>query len=153
MALSRPNRRALAFVPLAVLAAVWANATVAPTVPVAAVPVQVVQAARAAQAEMAAPAAVSPGSPASVSDPQSIAPTSALVRATTVSQVGSPSDIPSHALAAYQRAESVLGTADSACRLPWELLAAVGRVESDHGRYGGSVLNDEGIAQPSIIQE
>src|SRR5204862_115759 len=52
--------------------------------------------------------------------------------------------------AAYERTEAVLAQADPACNLPWELVAAIGRVESDHGRYGGSVLNDDGVSTPGI---
>jgi uncharacterized membrane protein YgcG len=59
--------------------------------------------------------------------------------------------IPSTALAAYQRAETLLGQADPACHLPWTLVAAIGRVESNHGRYGGSSLDNDGVATPSII--
>ncbi len=46
--------------------------------------------------------------------------------------------IPTAALAAYQRAETVINAADTTCHLPWQLAAAIGRVESDHGRVGGS---------------
>jgi hypothetical protein len=59
--------------------------------------------------------------------------------------------IPSAALAAYQRAETLLGQADPACHLQWTLVAAIGRVESNHGRYGGSSLDNAGVATPSII--
>ncbi len=59
--------------------------------------------------------------------------------------------IPSAALAAYQRAEAVINTADETCNLPWQLVAAIGRVESDHGRVGGSSLDDEGLATPGIV--
>ena len=59
--------------------------------------------------------------------------------------------IPSAALAAYQRAEAVINTADDTCNLPWQLVAAIGRVESDHGRSGGSSLDDEGVATPGIV--
>ena len=38
----------------------------------------------------------------------------------------------------------------SGCNLPWELIAAIGRVESDHGRFGGNALDDEGVARPGI---
>lgn len=55
-------------------------------------------------------------------------------------RVGEPSDFPGSlgstppaALAAYQRAAAVLDAA-GACGLEWTVLAAVGRVESDHGR-------------------
>lgn len=60
-------------------------------------------------------------------------------------------DIPDQALAAYQRAAAVLGSADPACHLQWELLAAVGRVESDHGRHGDSRLDSSGRARPAIV--
>ena len=60
------------------------------------------------------------------------------------------SGIPSAALAAYQRAEAVINAADTSCELPWQLIAAIGRVESDHGRFGGNVLDDDGVAQPGI---
>jgi hypothetical protein len=59
--------------------------------------------------------------------------------------------IPSAALQAYQRASQVLASADRGCKLSWQLLAAVGRVESDHGRYGGNKLDEEGRSKPGIV--
>ncbi|WP_415839295.1 lytic murein transglycosylase, partial [Nocardioides zeicaulis] len=79
--------------------------------------------------------------PASVGD--------AVSRAATFSPADA-SSIPEVALAAYQRAEAVINQADRSCRLPWELVAAIGRVESDHGRSGGSSLDDRGVARPGI---
>jgi hypothetical protein len=58
--------------------------------------------------------------------------------------------IPSAALAAYLRAETVINAADTSCHLPWQLVAAIGRVESDHGRVHGSHLTGEGLARPAI---
>jgi cell division septation protein DedD len=58
--------------------------------------------------------------------------------------------IPSAALAAYQRAETVINATDTSCHLPWQLVAAIGRVESDHGRVHGSYLTSNGLAQPAI---
>jgi len=58
--------------------------------------------------------------------------------------------IPSAALAAYQRAETVINSADKACHIPWQLIAAIGRVESDHGRYGGNTLGVDGVSRPGI---
>ncbi|GAA5133720.1 hypothetical protein GCM10023339_69730 [Alloalcanivorax gelatiniphagus] len=63
---------------------------------------------------------------------------------------GSASDIPQAALSAYQRAEAVINKADRGCNVPWELIAAIGRVESDHGRFGGNSLDDQGVARPGI---
>jgi membrane-bound lytic murein transglycosylase B len=57
-------------------------------------------------------------------------------------------DVPAAALRAYRRAAAAVG---SRCRLPWELLAGIGRVESDHGRYGGSTLGADGVPRPAIV--
>lgn len=62
----------------------------------------------------------------------------------------STNGIPSAALSAYRRAETLLGKADDSCRLPWNLVAAIGRVESNHGRTNGNSLDGSGIAQPGI---
>ena len=58
--------------------------------------------------------------------------------------------IPPAALAAYQRAETVINAADKGCNLAWQLIAAIGRVESDHGRADGNTLDAEGVATPGI---
>ena len=63
----------------------------------------------------------------------------------------STNGIPSAALAAYQRAETVINAADKTCQLSWQLVAAIGRVESDHGRYGGNALDANGTARPGIL--
>ncbi len=60
-------------------------------------------------------------------------------------------DLPQAALSAYQHAASVMASDDPSCQLPWTLLAGIGRVESDHGRYGGSVLASDGVSRPEII--
>jgi hypothetical protein len=59
--------------------------------------------------------------------------------------------IPAPALAAYHQAAALLGRADPACHLDWAVLGAIGRVESDHARFGGNALDGRGIAQPGII--
>jgi hypothetical protein len=59
-------------------------------------------------------------------------------------------DIPAPALRAYQLAAYTLEKAAPACHLDWSLLAAIGRVESDHGRYGGATLHDNGVSSPVI---
>ncbi len=62
----------------------------------------------------------------------------------------SSNGIPSAALFAYRRAETLLSKSDASCKLPWNLVAAIGRVESNHGRSNGNALNDDGLAQPGI---
>ncbi|WP_374968154.1 hypothetical protein [Terrabacter sp. BE26] len=59
--------------------------------------------------------------------------------------------IPSIALTAYQRAAGVLDGIKPGCGIDWALLGAIGRVESNHARFGGNVLDAAGIARPGII--
>ena len=59
-------------------------------------------------------------------------------------------DVPVTALIAYQRAAAVMEQAAPSCGLSWTLLAAIGRVESDHGRYGGAQLRADGTSSPRI---
>ncbi|MFE9727225.1 lytic transglycosylase domain-containing protein [Streptomyces sp. NPDC005794] len=67
--------------------------------------------------------------------------------------------IPASVLAAYKKAEQELASTDAACRLPWQLLAAIGKVESGQARGGkvdangttfspilGPALNGQGFA-------
>ncbi|MGZ0150668.1 lytic transglycosylase domain-containing protein [Kribbella sp. WER1] len=63
----------------------------------------------------------------------------------------SSNGIPNTALKAYSRAQQVLAQADPGCHLPWTLVAAIGRVESNHGRFGGNSLNSKGVAVPGIF--
>jgi membrane-bound lytic murein transglycosylase B len=88
--------------------------------------------------------------PASVSKPGVTAPG---ISGDTKNIVANASTlgIPAAALAAYQRAETVINTADKSCNIPWQLIAAIGRVESDHGRVNGNSLNSEGLATPGIF--
>ncbi|QIX28148.1 lytic transglycosylase domain-containing protein [Nocardioides sp. JQ2195] len=65
-------------------------------------------------------------------------------------QTASTNGVPSAALAAYQRAATVINAADKSCQIPWELVAAIGRVESDHGRTGNNTLGKDGISRPGI---
>ncbi len=68
-----------------------------------------------------------------------------------VSATATTSDIPAAALSAYQRAETVINSADPSCHISWHLIAAVGRVETDHGRAHGNALDDQGLAIPGIF--
>ena len=77
------------------------------------------------------------------------APASVGIRLTP-GTAGTAGSIPPAALTAYQRAAVVINQADSSCHVAWELIAAIGRVESDHGRHGGSALGTDGVARPGI---
>ncbi|MDQ0983873.1 lytic murein transglycosylase [Streptomyces sp. V2I9] len=57
--------------------------------------------------------------------------------------------IPATILAAYKQAEGTVATTDPACRLPWQLLAAIGKVESGQAR--GGRVDADGTASPRIL--
>ena len=88
--------------------------------------------------------------PASVPTPGVIAPAVPNGSADSVVSGASTNGIPAPALAAYQRGAQIINAADKSCNIPWELIAAIGRVESDHGRYGGNTLTEDGVSKPGI---
>lgn len=88
--------------------------------------------------------------PATVNVPGQIAPGVAPGTANAVIAGAASSGIPSVALKAYTQAARIIDSADKTCNIPWELIAAIGRVESDHGQYGGNHLTTQGIAVPGI---
>jgi len=59
--------------------------------------------------------------------------------------------IPTAALDAYRSAAARLASAQPSCGVPWALLAGIGRIESNHGRYGGASLTATGESVPHII--
>jgi hypothetical protein len=134
-----------ALAPLAVLSMGWTTTLVAPSVPA------VVAGVTPAPPVVDLPdVGVELPAPASGTRP-SLASRGGELLGVSIVQAVSTHGIPFSALAAYQRAAAVMDAADSACHLPWQLLAAIGRVESDHGRYGASDLDTEGVAHPPII--
>ncbi|MGW5634874.1 lytic transglycosylase domain-containing protein [Streptomyces sp. NPDC003832] len=62
---------------------------------------------------------------------------------------GSDSGIPATVLDAYQQAAASLQESKPGCNLPWELLAAIGHVESGHAR-GGKVDADGTTTSPIL---
>ncbi len=58
--------------------------------------------------------------------------------------------IPERALLAYAGAAIVKANAMPSCGLSWNTIAAIGAMESDHGRYGGSVVGEDGTVSPAI---
>ncbi|MFC4783119.1 lytic transglycosylase domain-containing protein [Nocardioides sp. MAHUQ-72] len=139
-------QKATALVPLALLSAAW-------TASIAGVGVQTASAGETVPTTLPDGTSVPTEAleaPASVSTPGRVAPgiTGDTRRAVSTA---STSGIPSAALSAYQRAETVINAADKGCNLPWQLVAAIGRVESDHGRTNGNHLDDKGVATPGIF--
>jgi membrane-bound lytic murein transglycosylase B len=70
---------------------------------------------------------------------------------TWADEVSRESDIPSRALWAYGNAELVMRSIEPGCHLSWATLAGLGRVESNHGRYGGASLKADGSETKPII--
>ncbi len=141
--LSRRSK-AVVLAPLALLSGVWtaslvgASATANSAAKVGALPDGTALPADAIEA------------PASVPVPGVIAPAVPDGSADSVVSGASTNGIPAPALAAYQRGAQIIDAADKSCNIPWELIAAIGRVESDHGRYGGNTLSEDGVSTPGI---
>ncbi|CAO5183484.1 Membrane-bound lytic murein transglycosylase B [Frankia sp. AiPs1] len=62
---------------------------------------------------------------------------------------GADRQIPTRMLTAYRKAASRLGLETPRCHLRWELLAGIGRVESDHAR--GRVVTADGTLTSRIL--
>jgi hypothetical protein len=60
-------------------------------------------------------------------------------------------DIPLVALQAYGYAELVVAQTTPGCHLSWTTLAAIGKVESNHGNSNGATLYPDGQAMPAIV--
>ncbi len=63
------------------------------------------------------------------------------------------SSIPATALAAYRKAAATLAVEDPSCHLTWPVLAAIGKVETDHGRSWGAAsrVTASGEVLPIIL--
>src|SRR3954471_5013328 len=59
--------------------------------------------------------------------------------------------IPNVALNAYRVAADRMNASTPGCGIDWSLLAGIGRVESNHGRFSGAVLNADGTSSPRIV--
>jgi Transglycosylase SLT domain len=77
-------------------------------------------------------------------------PVRAVLSSTQVIDSLGQSGLPSVAVDAYVRAADRLATEDPTCGIRWTLLAAIGRVESNHGRFGGAMLRDDGYPTKPI---
>jgi len=66
--------------------------------------------------------------------------------------VGGDRTIPALALRAYREAAAWAAGFDPGCRLTWPVLAGIGRIESNHGMYGGAAtrFSPSGTVSPRI---
>jgi len=77
-------------------------------------------------------------------------PVKAVLTSSRVMDALGESGIPEVAVRAYKQAEASLASSDASCRMRWTLLAAIGRVESNHGRFGGAQLREDGYGTKPI---
>jgi membrane-bound lytic murein transglycosylase B len=66
-------------------------------------------------------------------------------------KVSATTGIPAPAVQAYGAAELALRRSTPGCHLAWNTLAGIGRVESNHGQFGGAQLRADGTESKPII--
>lgn len=73
--------------------------------------------------------------------------------ATSTGTLLDASAMPALVLAAYHRAAAVAQANDPTCHLPWQLLAGIGRVESNNGQHFGAAghITVDGTISPPIL--
>ncbi|MEI7030208.1 lytic transglycosylase domain-containing protein [Streptomyces pratensis] len=76
-------------------------------------------------------------------------PAPAARHSSVAARARSEAGIPATVLAAYRKAESAVRRSDPGCRLPWQLLAAIGKVES--GQASGGRVDARGTTLTPIL--
>lgn len=66
-------------------------------------------------------------------------------------EVANAVDVPARALVAYANADLAMRDYQPDCKISWATLAGIGRVESNHGRYGDRVLGENARPSSPII--
>jgi membrane-bound lytic murein transglycosylase B len=89
----------------------------------------------------------SPGVPAG----SVIAPARLMADPSWVATVAGRTGIPSRALSAYVDAQLTSTLTMPSCHIGWTMLAGIGGVESNHGRFGGSSLQPDGTTTVPIL--
>ena len=74
-------------------------------------------------------------------------PASAAVAPDLAALAADDGEVPVRAAQAYRAAAKAVG----GCRLRWEVVAAIGRIESDHGRHGDGALHEDGRVLPPVL--
>ncbi|MPZ85063.1 MAG: murein transglycosylase [Actinophytocola sp.] len=98
------------------------------------------------------PGAVAPATdPGAAADPQARPQAGVDPLRTWADRLADPTGVPARALMAYGNAELVQRDADPGCHLSWATLAGIGRIESNHGQYGGAVLGEDGRPSKPIV--
>jgi membrane-bound lytic murein transglycosylase B len=66
-------------------------------------------------------------------------------------KVAEVTGIPARALIGYGNAELAVRESQPGCKISWATLAGIGRIESNHGQYGGAVLQANGYPSKPIV--
>ncbi len=66
-------------------------------------------------------------------------------------EVAPATGVPERALQAYAYAHTVVAETQPGCQLTWVTLAGIARIESDHGRFQGRTLGEDGRPSTPII--
>lgn len=82
-------------------------------------------------------------------DPEEV-PITALVDLDWVAETAERTQIPERALAAYAGAAARASHTVPECGLGWNTLAGIGQVESVHGQFGDSTIDEDGVVDPPI---
>lgn len=78
-------------------------------------------------------------------------PATAQARTKWIDDMSANTDIPQRALQAYVEAAAITAQRHPSCHLQWTTLAAVGRVESDHGQHHDDEIEPNGVEQFPIV--
>ncbi len=60
-------------------------------------------------------------------------------------------NVPARALVSYVNADLAMQELQPGCNISWATLAGIGRIESDHGRYGDRTLGENALPSSPII--
>lgn len=66
-------------------------------------------------------------------------------------RIAAATGVPARALVAYGNADVQLKASQPSCHVSWATLAGIGRIESNHGQYGGAVLQANGYPSKTIV--
>ncbi len=68
-----------------------------------------------------------------------------------VTSIAGRTGIPARALSAYVLAQLTFSVSTPTCGIGWTMLAGIGGVESNHGRFGGASLQPDGTSTVPIL--
>jgi membrane-bound lytic murein transglycosylase B len=97
------------------------------------------------------PGAAAPAAPAAQPSPQAQGAPGVDPVVAWADRIATTVDVPARALRAYGQADLAMRAAAPRCRVSWATLAGIGRIESDHGRFGDATLGADGRPSKPIV--